>query len=470
MQSQPVHSLVQLRSDIHKVLKLWHTSPPGCSVLPDLLIVAKMGQGDLRKAMKSLVLDGLAILQSENPRQHEVLRLRYLENIKAHRVSSTINLAESMVNKEAREGIDRLAEIVQEQEMQAHATHLNQLRQRLPAATQSSPIGSDDAVSRLLSEIISTKSPWIIGIEGTGGIGKTTLAREVTRLALEESRFAGFAWVTAKQDLLGLDGSLTAVDKPALTVEALVDSLVEQLTDKDPVSCSLAADEKRALLQPMLHESANLLVVDNLETLTDIKSLLPELQEWANPTKILFTSREFHGSHPDILHFEVPPLSDTDTLTLIRQEAALYSLQSVAHASDTELLPIYEAVGGNPLAIRLTVGQLHFHSLDTILSDLVEWRGAPVANLYTYLFHQAWENLDEEARLVWLRMPLLIGENATVEQLASIASMEQSQVRDALVQLVRRNLVNPHGQLNNRYYSIHNLTRTFLHRDVVAWQ
>lgn len=49
------------------------------------------------------------------------------------------------------------------------------------------------------------------------------------------------------------------------------------------------------------------------------------------------------------------------------------------------LRPIYERVGGNPLAIRLVVGQLHVHALDTVLADLLEVRADEASALYSYL-------------------------------------------------------------------------------------
>ena len=63
-------------------------------------------------------------------------------------------------------------------------------------------------------------------------------------------------------------------------------------------------------------------------------------------------------------------------------------------ASDETLHPIFETVGGNPLALRLVVGQTTVHALPDVLDALRLARGRTVEQLYTFIYRQAWENLD----------------------------------------------------------------------------
>ena len=156
-------------------------------------------------------------------------------------------------------------------------------------------------------------------------------------------------------------------------------------------------------------------------------------------------------------------------MQLLRQEARLGNLAHLAAASDDELRPIYTTVGGNPLALRLVLGQTHTDSLELILADLAQARGAKVEQLYAYIYRRAWERLDEAARYVWLTLPLLATPQATAAAVVEISSQPLSVVRTALDQLVRLNLVNCHGGINSRFYSLHNLTRTFLQEQVGQW-
>ena len=71
-------------------------------------------------------------------------------------------------------------------------------------------------------------------------------------------------------------------------------------------------------------------------------------------------------------------------LALVRQAGAQHNVAGLAAASDADLRPLYAAVGGNPLALLLVVGQLHLSDLPTVLADLQE----------------AWRDMLKRARLV----------------------------------------------------------------------
>jgi DNA-binding MarR family transcriptional regulator len=54
--------------------------------------------------------------------------------------------------------------------------------------------------------------------------------------------------------------------------------------------------------------------------------------------------------------------------------------------------------------------------------------------------------------------------------LAEICDLDDAAVVGALDMLVKLNLVDVRGDLYQRRYTIHNLTRTFLHEQVLRWQ
>lgn len=136
----------------------------------------------------------------------------------------------------------------------------------------------------------------------------------------------------------------------------------------------------------------HLIVIDNLETIADVEGLLPTLQTLAAPTKFVLTSRKSLYSEPNIYHFTVPELSTANALRLIQQEAAWSNLPVLATSLEAELLPIVQTVGGNP-ALRLVIGQMHVHALETDLKELRERRGT-TENLYSFIYRHAWDNLD----------------------------------------------------------------------------
>ena len=237
-----------------------------------------------------------------------------------------------------------------------------------------------------------------------------------------------------------------------------------------PRPAPFSAQDALAALRARLKQSPHLIVIDNLETVLDLESLLPALRDLVDPSKFLLTSRESWHYEPGLYHFNLPELSKANALRLIRYEARLHNLPYLEQASDADLRRIYELVGGNPLALRLVVGQTHVHPLNVILADLTAAQGQKVELLYTFIYRRAWDNFDELTRQVFLAMPLvtdLIGDQAS---LASLTGLDSARVSDALDRLVALNLVDSRGDLNERRYAIHNLTRTFLQEQVAKWQ
>ena len=203
--------------------------------------------------------------------------------------------------------------------------------------------------------------------------------------------------------------------------------------------------------------------------MADVETLLHTLRDLANPTKFLLTSRTSLFGAADLYHFAVPELTRPMTLGLVRQAARIRNLPDLLAASDDELQPIVETVGGNPLAIRLVVGQSHVHALDHILANLRAARGQTIEQLYTYIYRQAWDSLDETARRVLLVMPLVSSLGGTLAHIHKVSSLEIGAVTDALDRLIYLNLVDSRGDLKTRRYTIHNLTATFLQEQVIRW-
>ena len=156
----------------------------------------------------------------------------------------------------------------------------------------------------------------------------------------------------------------------------------------------------------------------------------------------------------------------------MRTEANVRNNAALTAASDAELLPIYTTVGGNPLALRLVVGQTHVHGLSHVLADLHAARGHSVEQLYHYIYWQAWHALDEVAQQTLLMMPLVTeagGDLAFLTAMATGANLSAAAVSDALTRLVGLSLVDSRGGLHERRYTIHALTRTFLQEQVLKW-
>ena len=144
----------------------------------------------------------------------------------------------------------------------------------------------------------------------------------------------------------------------------------------------------------LLKEKAHLIVIDNLETAIDVLVLLPFLRELTNPSKFLLTSRHSLQAHSDIFCFSLQELNEADTIRLIRYEAKVRGISNLATAPEDQLQSIYAITGGNPLALKLMIGQTAILSLPQVLENLKKAQGKNIHDLYTYIYWQTWGMLD----------------------------------------------------------------------------
>ncbi|MEM7130632.1 MAG: BTAD domain-containing putative transcriptional regulator [Chloroflexota bacterium] len=351
--------------------------------------------------------------------------------------------------------------------------------------------GIERARLRLMEVLLSQERPWLMAIDGIGGIGKTTLATLLIHKFLgmgdqeegigvpgvetgaqgSHGGFENIAWVSAKQEEFRPAVGIAAVGngetgKPALDVESLTDGLLEQLMVRPPLTAS--SEEKQTTLLNLLKAQPILVVVDNLETVADYQALVPYLRQLANPSKFLITTRFSLQSYSDIFCYSLTELEEADALAFLRHEAEVRNIGRLANASHDQLADIYRVVGGNPLALKLVIGQVSFLSLSQVLENLQEAQGKRIDQLYVYIYWQAWEMLDDMARQLFLSMPAV--DDGTFMELSFASALDPDEMQDALSQLMNLSLVQVGGDLDEPRYRLHRLTETFLMNEVLKWQ
>lgn len=353
---------------------------------------------------------------------------------------------------------------------------------RLDPLPDQTLFGVEKALTTVNNALDATNRSWLISIEGIGGLGKTTLANALVkkRLQIEKSAqtnpanlhtckptpFQDIGWISAKQEEYLPEQGVQSTGKPALDEESLMDQMLAQLSDGPYPTGS--PQEKRLALTRLLQEKTCLVVVDNLETSVDYQALLPLMRHLANPSKFLITSRVSLSGQGDVFCYSLSELSEDDALVFLRHEATNRGMTALAEASDEQLQIIYATVGGNPLALKLVLGQLQFLPLDQVLTSLRLADTERTDQLYTYIYWQAWQMLDEPSQQLLLSLP--VAPNATFAQLQSISGLNIGALQAAIMNLRNLSLVEMGGDLNETRYRLHRLTETFLMHEVVKWQ
>ncbi len=459
---------------VHDALTLWHKDASYGSPLDGLTLVKQEmpgADGNVRLATNRVLLAALTALEATRESDAALLRKRFLDDKPAYAVANELNIAQPTLYRKQKRAITHLAETLYALELATRDQRSVDLERHAPAASHDQLVGVARPIDRLSDVLLAPAAPWLVSVEGIGGIGKTAIAYQLARrLVVERAAFSGFAWVSAQQQTFHPGGFIQPLDAPALTAADLVEALVVQLLPASSLPVPFSVEQASNSLAARLGQSACLVVLDNLETLADVDALLPTLRRLAGPSKFLLTSRQSLHRESDVFCYPLPGLAESEALQLVRNEARLRHIDQVTAAGDDALRPIFETVGGNPLALKLVVGQLYLLDLDQVLDNLRAARGRKADDLYRYIFLDAWRKLDEDAQEVLINMPLFAQSGADFASIERVSEVTGSRLLDALERLVMLSLVNVSGGLQERRYSIHRLTETFLLTDIIGWQ
>jgi hypothetical protein len=332
------------------------------------------------------------------------------------------------------------------------------LSRKLPIPTYSELFGAKPYLEKLLGYLQDPSSHAIISIQGIGGIGKTALADCGVRCFLQRSSTVhDLIWISAKQEYLTEAGIRR--NQTQINLESLFDEFGKKLELLGVLRLPL--EQKIDRLARVLRSQPYLVIIDNLETVEDFQEIVPWLERLAMPTKFLLTTREY-----------LPALT---TVALIRlgeldREASLALSQHVAQAKEVDCKAaeqVYGLVGGNPLAIILTVSQMQYLPAKTIFQNI---KLGTAEEIYQYVYWKTWTALNDEARQVLFAIQRA-GDQANWEWLALTMTLPELSLQDALQHLIDLSLVQPQRPLEGPpYYTIHRLTSTFLRTEVLGWK
>ncbi|MCP4427324.1 MAG: hypothetical protein GY803_22785 [Chloroflexi bacterium] len=421
--------------------------------------LAETGPAARNRAILSL---GLNELRKTSPEAEELLRARYEHKRDVIRVANSLNITESSVYYRQRQAVNQLADILIELETQASSVWRERMAARLDMQSYDKLIGVKEPRTALAQALIDENERFIVALDGLGGIGKTSLADQVTRDLIKTTRFDEIAWITAKQTHLSTLGRLQIESgRPILTFPMIMDELVVQFDL--PGNENDSQLQRHRTVQRTLRERACLVVLDNLETVADHHNILPELRKWERPSKFLLTSRVRLLDVPGVFSLSLRELTAESTFALIRSEAKRTGFTALAKADDDDLQPIYDAVGGNPLALKLIAGQLRFHSLAYVLERFTQ--SAPVdkeAGIFDYIYREIWESLQPKSKMTLLALTQAGKTGFNLEHLAKVADLLPDTVSRSLEKLILLSLVDLTGNLLDRRYRLHRLTEVFL--------
>lgn len=452
----------QLRKDVHAALRAWHTiggTPK--NLLSSLLLVqerrrrvaADGSPATLRLATNQILLEAIEELEKYEEFRANVLRGRFSDQNTILSVAYTYNVSPDHVNREQREAISQITDILLAWESSLREERARTIEASLPPPMYDRLFGFGEVQELLLNQLLKRDTPWVIALTGPGGMGKTTLADAITRRAIQHFHFDQIIWVRAPAE-----GA--AQLSPQITFESILDALAKQLWS-DAVESQLL-NNRLVAVRRELKERQLLVVIDNLENESDAVYLLSQLANLAGPSKFLLTSRARLPSEAGLYSFAVNELEYEDAISLLLHHANATGATSPDDFTEEEGRRIYQVTGGNPLAIKLAAGLTEIVPLPDVVRGFTLPSFRPMNELYENLYGAVWQTTSENARTLLITLLTVAEAGALPSQLQAASGLSEAPFWSAVAELASRCLLEIRGTNWEKRYGIHRLTESFL--------
>ncbi len=359
-------------------------------------------------------------------------------------------------------GLERLADWLRREEMATHQRHHTlRLRRHLPPTDHHQLFGVEPLLNQIRAWAVADEAPFFLSLEGMGGIGKTALAHAAAMHLATQPHWQDILWISARQYQFNPEsGQIQTTANAALTFADIVRVLCQQLGHNHLIGLEPALKLER--LQPACKTVPYLVIIDNLETVADVDTLIPHLEALAGPTRFLLTSRHTTRRFPFVQTIPLPALSFTDSYALMQSE--LKRRSSAFSLTPTMMRSIYDLIGGLPLALKLLAAQLGTFPLAELLARLNQ---ASQPDMYTYIYRLTWDRLSQSARRLLVQLHDLSPDGADITALRHFLALTEDELEAGIPELLACCLLEAVGVIENPVYKIHRLTTTFLQTHIL---
>ncbi len=320
----------------------------------------------------------------------------------------------------------------------------------LPRPDYNRFVGREEELSWLRQRLMPSDRAWQIAITGIGGVGKSALALTIAHECREnfealppEERFDAIIWISAKEEILTAHGKEKA-GLPELILRTLEDvyTAIARTLEREDISRALPKDQGY-MVEKALREQRTLLIMDNLESVTD-ERIKPFLRNLPAPTKAIITSREWLDV-ADVLILKGMNFNDANALMSEEMHIRQVSL------GPSQKQRIYDLTAGLPLPIKLAMARI---AGGESFAAVERWLGNAVGDLPEYCIQGQAELAKKHAENTWklLLACSLFDRSAGVsrEMLGYVADLSIADRDDGLSQLQHLCLIN--RMSNDRFW------------------
>ena len=209
---------------------------------------------------------------------------------------------------------------------------------------------------RNLEKMIKHRRFFMSALDGIGGVGKTALAYYLCDEIIDNKNYKTFdfeyiIWLSAKTTKL-VDGKIHNIDQSFEHLEQLLDSILNVVGF--PEYLSLETEKKITVVYSILEIADCLIVLDNLETISakNLNDIWTFISDIPDPSKVLFTSREYSFDVSQILRIE--SLEDEDCLYFIENIKKDFPDMKINKENERKIIKLSS---GLPIALNSILGQ-----------------------------------------------------------------------------------------------------------------
>lgn len=349
-----------------------------------------------------------------------------------------------------REAIARYSKQIEALTSGGREREKNQLLANLPRRPYF--VGREQELKAILQSLHPNSRTFIVGIEGIGGVGKSTLAIEVAYRCVENDLFESVIWISAKESVLTLHGIEPIIPE----AKSLSDILITIGTSLgNPTIGNLTIQDQIKRAYNLLARRSTLLILDNFESLSrsEQHDILDFLRRSPITLKVIVTSRE-RVTEGQIIRLQ--GLSFEESSALLEWDAQQKNIQLTKDQNKY----LVDLTGGLPLALLWVQGQIAVlgYSVTQVLDKLSLDTDIPILQ---YCFNHSWNLLRHTNEKKLLFILALQPEAVSREALKEISDIDDDDSFDtAISDLLQLTLIE--HETDKDYFSILPLTRRYI--------
>jgi LuxR family transcriptional regulator, glucitol operon activator len=305
-------------------------------------------------------------------------------------------------------------------------------------------VGREDDRKKIIQYLNSEKFP-VITITGSGGVGKTSLALKVIQDMTEKPDnkiFEAIIWLSAKENKLS-DLGIEDIEPSLKNYDELLDTIIELFGFTNEIHSNII-EEKEKLVNSIIDlTSKMLIVIDNLETITD-QRIINFILDASVKIKFLITSRKGLGQLER--RHELRELKAKEAVYLFRQLSKDKQLTSLISLPEETIKNYVSKVSFYPLAIKWVVGQV---ARGKDINKIINSIHSNESDISKFCYEQIFSTLNPASQKIMYTLSLT-DDTPTASILQYVVELEEHQFEDAIEELILVSLVIPEQYQNEK--------------------